>query len=265
MSAFFPILFGLLTIAFVGYCWWYFSPKQKGKRGEAKVHEILSQLPEEYIIMDDVVLPTNKGTTQIDHIVVSKYGIFAIETKNYRGDIYGDDDRYKWTQIIATDITFRKNWWKTYTYINKNHFYNPVKQAVGHVYRMKEHLKEWPNLRVIPIVVFTAKADISKVTTRNHVICDFDLLSTIKSYITPYINDEDVNKIAGLLSQKNVRDIVDDKTHARNVKAVALEIDRKITSGICPRCGGRLIERNGKYGSFLGCSNYPNCKFTSPL
>ena len=29
---------------------------------------------------------TGKGTTQIDHVVVSKYGVFAIETKNYRGE-----------------------------------------------------------------------------------------------------------------------------------------------------------------------------------
>ena len=59
--------------------------------------------------MDDVVLKTDRGTTQIDHIVVSKYGLFAIETKNYRGEIYGDDNRKEWTQIIATDVTYRKN------------------------------------------------------------------------------------------------------------------------------------------------------------
>ncbi|MFO8066485.1 MAG: topoisomerase DNA-binding C4 zinc finger domain-containing protein [Bacteroidales bacterium] len=27
-------------------------------------------------------------------------------------------------------------------------------------------------------------------------------------------------------------------------------------------CGGRLVIRNGKNGSFYGCSNFPNCKFT---
>lgn len=33
-------------------------------------------------------------------------------------------------------------------------------------------------------------------------------------------------------------------------------------SAICPMCGGELVERNGRYGPFLGCSNYPKCKFT---
>lgn len=30
----------------------------------------------------------------------------------------------------------------------------------------------------------------------------------------------------------------------------------------CPRCGGNLIEKSGKYGKFFGCSNYPKCNFT---
>jgi ssDNA-binding Zn-finger/Zn-ribbon topoisomerase 1 len=32
--------------------------------------------------------------------------------------------------------------------------------------------------------------------------------------------------------------------------------------GLCPRCGGELVEKEGEYGKFLGCSNYPNCKYT---
>ncbi|MCR4681811.1 MAG: topoisomerase DNA-binding C4 zinc finger domain-containing protein [Clostridiales bacterium] len=30
---------------------------------------------------------------------------------------------------------------------------------------------------------------------------------------------------------------------------------------ICPRCGGDLVLRHGKYGDFYGCSNYPECRF----
>lgn len=40
----------------------------------------------------------------------------------------------------------------------------------------------------------------------------------------------------------------------------------KIQSGmsilLCPKCGGELVNRKGKYGQFLGCSNYPNCTYT---
>lgn len=34
---------------------------------------------------------------------------------------------------------------------------------------------------------------------------------------------------------------------------------------ICPWCGGDLVERNGRYGPFLACSNYPDCKFTKSI
>ena len=30
---------------------------------------------------------------------------------------------------------------------------------------------------------------------------------------------------------------------------------------ICPNCGSKLVERNGKYGKFIGCSNYPKCHY----
>lgn len=68
------------------------SSKKIGEIGEARVKEILQNLPEGYHVLNDVVLKTEKGTTQIDHIVISKHAVFVIETKNYRGDIYGDDN-----------------------------------------------------------------------------------------------------------------------------------------------------------------------------
>ncbi len=33
------------------------------------------------------------------------------------------------------------------------------------------------------------------------------------------------------------------------------------TSTVCPKCGGNLIQRNGKYGKFIGCCNYPKCNY----
>lgn len=31
---------------------------------------------------------------------------------------------------------------------------------------------------------------------------------------------------------------------------------------VCPRCGGELVRRNGKYGPFYGCVKFPSCRFT---
>lgn len=239
------------------------TPKYKGKEGELHVHNTLAQLPPDYTVLDDVVLKTTRGTTQIDHVVVSKYGVFAIETKNYRGNIYGNDNRQEWTQIIVTDVTYMKKWYKTYTYVTKNHFYNPVKQSLTHTYAIKKALKDWPNLKVVPIVVFAGSAVLTNVNTQHHVIYIEQMLATIQSYGIPYLSDADVSRIVGYLSQKNIRDHIDNRTHVSNVYAAKQSYDSKVASGKCPECGGSLVRRIGKYGSFYGCTNYPRCRFTT--
>ncbi len=249
-------------IALVVFLHIYRSPAAKGKRGEKCVRGILEGLSGEYLLINDVVLKTSNGTTQIDHVVVSKYGVFAIETKNYRGEIYGDDKRQEWTQIIATDVHYLKKWYKTYTYITKNYFYNPVWQAKGHARELQKLLTSWPHLKVIPIVIFVGKVNINKVYSSTHVVYDDEIVRTILSYQTAFLSDAEVQQILGVINQSNVRALVSNSAHVKNVKAAQQSYDNKIKAGICPRCGGQLVERSGHYGRFLGCSNYPKCKFT---
>lgn len=256
------ILLITTIIVIVLYLWLHQILHNKGKIGEKKIHRILSKLPKEYHLMEDVVFKTNKGTTQIDHLVVSKYGIFAIETKNYRGKIYGDDAREQWTQIITTDVNFRRNWWKTYTYVTKNNFYNPVKQSLAHVYAIKNCLSDWPLVKIVPIVVFVGEARLIDVQSNHHVIYANELISTIQSYGQSYLTDIEVQEILDKLTAKDVRKEVSNKIHIRNIKETKDRKESMISSGICPKCGGKLVERRGQFGTFYGCSNYPNCKFT---
>ena len=259
-------LFVVILLAIVGFSilgWWYNSPTYKGKEGENRVHNILLQLPDDYVILDDVVLRTDRGTTQIDHVVVSRYGVFAIETKNYRGEIYGDDNRKEWTQMIVTDVTYTKKWWKTYTYVTKNHFYNPVKQSQAHFIAIKNVLSQWPALKIVPIVVFTGSAVLKDVNSNYDVVYDFNLIETIMRYQTMYLSDDEVKKVVDILLQKDVSEFVDNKTHVNNIYAYRAEVNHKIASGVCPKCGGVLVKRTGRYGSFYGCSNYPKCRFTA--
>ena len=260
--SFILFLIFVLIIAFAIFLVWYDSPTQKGKRGEKYVTKLLSQLPSDYIVLNDLVYYTSRGTTQIDHVIISKHGVFAIETKNYSGEIYGDDDRKEWTQIIVTEVRYRKNWYKTYTYVTKNHFYNPIKQAYGHVYKLKEFLNDYPHLPIIPVVVFVGSANLSNVNCRNHVIYEDQLPALISNYRSIYLRDEDLHKIQAILLGNNKRQIVDNKTHIKNIRKSEQEYRDKINAGICPKCGGQLMKRTGLYGSFYGCSNYPKCKFT---
>jgi len=92
--------------------YWYFipififitvlkSPWFKGVLGEFLVNFLLKKyLPKEkYTLIKNVTLPTDDGTTQIDHIVVSEFGLFVIETKNMKGWIFGNTNQKKWTFI----------------------------------------------------------------------------------------------------------------------------------------------------------------------
>ena len=247
------------------YKWCSNSSNYKGKIGESRVHDILMHLSDDYIILDNVVLFTTNGTTQIDHIVVSKYGVFTIETKNYRGDIYGCDNQEEWTQIIVTHVRYRKNPFKEYTYVTNNKMYNPVKQSIGHSYVIKDKLKSWKHLPIVPIVCFIGDANISNVKSNHNVVGSRYLLSVFDNYKTTYLKDEEVKEIAQLLSDYNMRSEVSMKSHINNIATSKKIKADTIKAGMCPKCGGILVERQGKYGNFLGCSNYPKCKFTKPL
>lgn len=262
MSTFSLILFIIIGGAGAAFKIWYNTPQRKGKRGENRVIKHLQALPQDYHIVNDVVFETKRGTTQIDHIVVSKYGVFTIETKNYRGDIYGDDDRKEWTQIIVTRVRYNRNWYKVYKYVTKKQFYNPVKQSVGHAIEIEKQLRVFCKVSVVPIVAFSLNANLSNVSSRYPVVYDYQLPSLLQSYNTIFLTDEEVIKIVDIISCNNKRKIIDNKTHVKNLRDSKRREKDKINNGICPRCEGTLVLRKGKYGDFYGCSNYPNCKFT---
>ena len=100
------------------------SPTAKGKIGESSASYKLNRLGEGYVVLNNIVISSyGQKTTQIDHIVVSIYGIFVIETKNYKGWIYGSEYKEYWLQ------TFPKR---------KYEFYNPIKQNELHVRALRK-------------------------------------------------------------------------------------------------------------------------------
>ena len=141
-----------------------YRPSILGNRGEAKVRSILSKLPEsDYIVRNDILLNTEHGTSQIDHVVVSVYGIFVIETKNIRGWILGDQYGDEWVKNV---------------YGNKYRFRNPLKQNYGHVKALERAL-ELPFSIFIPIVVFSRRARLKIETKQTVIYTDKSLLQGI--------------------------------------------------------------------------------------
>jgi hypothetical protein len=63
-----------------------------GTKGESAVTEVLKNLPHEYVVLNDIVLPGSKGN--VDHVLIGPNGIFVIETKNYSGFVKCEDDQW---------------------------------------------------------------------------------------------------------------------------------------------------------------------------
>lgn len=245
-----------IFVLLVAWKIWISSPKNIGKYGEIRVARKLDWLSKEYITLNDVLLPTHYGTTQIDHIVVSPYGIFVIETKNYKGWIFGHENSEDWKQSLVGKKTF---WgWSS----EQHKLKNPIRQNSAHVRAVKAILKELGDFTIIPIVVFSDSAEL-KITTPNHIVINWcNLRSTIKAYGTPCITQEDIQRIVNRISATNITTEGSRDMHISNVQFAQQTRESALANGKCPKCGGNLVKRKGKYGSFLGCSNYPKCKFT---
>lgn len=219
--------------------------KIRGRIGEARVSSILKSLPNSYYSFNNIYLRKGDTSVQIDHIIISVYGVFVIETKNYTGWIYGSDKSDNWIKNM---------------YGNKYYFQNPLKQNYSHVRALQDTLG-LPFDKFIPIVVFLRGATL-KCDTQGLVIYSSQLKRIINSYTTPILNISEVERLVNQLSSLNIIDKETKREHIESIHQKLNQTKDLINNSICPRCSGQLVKRKGRYGQFWGCSNYPRCKFT---
>lgn len=227
-----------------------YKSKIKGYIGEKLVIKKLKKLNKrKYKVINDVLLKTQKGSTQIDHIVISKYGIFVIETKNYKGIIKGNEYDDNWSQIL----------------INKSEtLRNPIKQNNGHIKALKDLIPEFRYKNIKSIILFTKRAKL-KVNCETSVTYFNKVNKIIKKYRNEEFTKEDVERIYNKINELNINSFKERKTHVKNVKRNIKQAKRSIRKNRCPRCGGKLKKKTGKYGKFKGCKNYPQCTFKMNL
>ena len=199
-----------------------------------------------YRRIHNIVIPTANGTTQIDHILVSRFGIFVVETKNMKGWIFGGKDDAQWTQVL-----FGK----------KYRFQNPLRQN----YRHTKSLADFLNLdhSLFRSVVFFI-GDCQFKTAMPREVMTSGLASYIKEFGSMCLEEKEVVHLVSKLNEGKRN-----QNSARRNHVASLE-QRHNSVTTCPRCGNPLktrIARNGPLvgQSFLGCSRYPACKFTRNL
>lgn len=113
------IIIFLLIVVIVSILAEIYYPKIIGFMREFWLKLELKKLPNnEYLLLNDIMVENEAGTNQIDHILISRYGMFVIEMKNYSGLIKGNSYNNKWSQHIGK---------------YKKCFYNPIHQNYGHI------------------------------------------------------------------------------------------------------------------------------------
>jgi restriction system protein len=220
----------------------------KGWRGEIKTRFYLwlSLSQKKYVRYHNLILPSRNGTTEIDHLILSVYGVHIVETKNKKGWIFGSEFQPNWTQVI---------------YDNSYSFQNPLRQA----HRQKMVLSEFLNIDpqyIFPIIYFCGDS-VLKTPMPGNVITRRPG-RYIKQAKTQVFSTQEVHRMIESIEQFLSESRITKREHIRSLNT------RHSSDSICPRCGSNLVERTVKSGNnkdtrFLGCSNFPKCRFSRDL
>jgi len=199
-----------------------------------------------YKLYRNVILPSRNGTAEIDNLIISKYGIFIIETKRRKGWIFGSEDQKNWTQV---------------TYHYKYQFQNPLKQ----VYRQKkvaEHFFKVKAHQIETVVHFVGKCEFKTEMPSN--VRKWGVVRYIRRHRDLMFSDEYVESLVDELDTFLTESMLTKRDHLESLS------QRHTSSTKCHRCGGKLVLRTARKGpnkgsQFLGCSNYPRCSFSKSV
>jgi restriction system protein len=222
----------------------------KGVVGEFQVN-LLAKLfldKQIYTLFKNVTLPTEDGTTQIDHVIVSRFGVFVIETKNMKGWIFGSSQQEFWTQKI---------------YRHTVKFQNPLHQNYKHTQILQSALGIEPE-KLFSLVVFVGNSDF-KTPMPENVVYAGGYLRFIKNKQQPILSNNEIAEICHKIQFGRLKPSI--KTHLDHASHVKTIIKQKQQQGAnaCPKCGQPMVLRTARNGDnqgnqFWGCSGYPKCR-----
>jgi len=252
------------------------TPWFKGMIGEAFINLGIRLFLDkrEYHLLKNVTLPTPQGTTQIDHVIVSRFGLFVIETKNIKGWIFGNPAHKSWTQQL---------------YRRRHTFQNPLRQNYLHLMTLKS-LLGLADHQLHSIIYFIGDCTFKSPMPDN--VMNRGLIRYIKGKTTPVLTPAEVTRVIDTIQQGRLA--ANWQTHKQHVaqlktrhsdaphpplSVAAMPVVNQVVNAaptitesltkqnpLCPRCGNQMVLRTAKRGDnkgnrFWGCSGYPKCRF----
>ena len=235
-----------------------------GERAIERKLKWVNFLGREGIVLRNVYIPKEDGSTsEIDLMYVTSKGIAVIESKNYSGYIFGNEENANWTVTLYAGKDFLGR-----NKVEKIKFYNPIKQNKNHIRYLKQYLGH--DVQTFSIIVFSERCELKNITfySDDTAICHKnDLPKIMKDLWSSYPDIYDQDDIEYLYDILAPLTEVNDDIRFNHIEYIN---DSVIDSNICPRCGAELVIRTARQGTnagnqFYGCSNYPRCKYTRKI
>lgn len=206
LSALAEYWYVFVIIIFIGFLK---SPFFKGFLGEIIINITTSLFldKKKYHLIKNITLPTDDGTTQIDHVIVSQYGIFVVETKNMNGWIFGCRDKKMWTQTI---------------FKHKTRFQNPLHQNYKHI-KTLEKLLDISSEKFFSLIVFVGDATF-KTPMPPNVTYPRGYIKFINSQKNTLLSETEVRKTIEMIKSGRLeRSLKTHREHVQHVKKIARE------------------------------------------
>ena len=182
--------------------------EKKGDVGEQIVKvAVLSKLDAaQYRHFSNLIIPASNGTTQIDNIVVSPFGVFVIEAKYFQGWIFGGAKQEKWTHTLSR--------------FEKYAFPNPIRQNYGHIKALARLLRQ-PESRFHSVIVFAHRNCQLKTELPANVCLQHNFIEYIQGFTKNIVDDAALARIHSVLQQPEWQATEDKKAaHVERLKAV---------------------------------------------
>lgn len=218
---------------------------RKGEIGEHKIDIQLDQLPKDSRYLSDLLVKNPKaksGYSQIDHVVLTPYGIIVIETKNYQGTIYGGKDR------------------KTWLVNGKFKMMNPFVQNYGHIKALKSFIDKKYHDLFISMVSFTKRCtfkvdlDYRKIASNEIIVYDIELSEFIHRKVSvlkihhkePLLTESDISSLYHAFEKANISDPKIRDEHKRALQTSALE-EKTSPKSTCTVCSKPVSDKVKTY------------------
>lgn len=196
-------------------------PTHIGDLGEYKIEVQLRQMPMEYKYVNDVLLANPKshtGYSQIDHVLVTPYAVFVIETKNRQGSIKGERKYSKWLVNGKPILP------------------NPLRQNHGHVKALQRILKGFEEIKYVSMVSFTKRCTLNVEPELREIESDELILYDIKfsDYVerkiallkrkgTATMSGSDVERIIEIINANNITDHIARAEHVKRASGLQVQ------------------------------------------